>query len=385
MNDIATILGLTLAGCIGVGLLGGWLLHLLRRRSFRHLLTLATLIPVVAVVVTVIINVELMFLSAHDSAVVLVALGTSLLLAVVMAYVVTRRLVEGSQQVGAGLQQLVDDSTDPTPVAPAREAAAPALPQELARVVADLAETRRTLAESRARERMAEQARRELVSFMSHDLRTPLAGLRALAEGLEDGVIVDPPRALAQIRGTVDRMSGLVDDLFALSRVQGQPPPKPETLVSLTELITDVATELTPAATTHDVELRLDLPDDDRLAVVGAADDLTRALTNLVANAIRHTDPGARVELLGRRTESGGVQVAVIDGCGGIPESSLRRVFDTGWRGTPSRSGDDGGAGLGLAIARGVVESHLGEIAVRNVEGGCRFDVELPALVEQPS
>ena len=115
-------------------------------------------------------------------------------------------------------------------------------------MVADLAETRRTLAESRERERAAEQARRELVSFMSHDLRTPLAGLRALAEGLEDGVIVDPPRALAQMRGTVDRMSGLVDDLFALSRVQGPPQPKPTTLVSLTELITDVASELTAAA-----------------------------------------------------------------------------------------------------------------------------------------
>jgi signal transduction histidine kinase len=229
---------------------------------------------------------------------------------------------------------------------------------------------------------MAERARRELVSFMSHDLRTPLAGLRALAEGLEDGVIVDPQRALAQLRGTVDRMSGLVDDLFALSRVQGQPKPKLGTLVSLTELITDVASELTPSAAARAVELRLEVPDDDRLAIVGAADDLTRALTNLVANAIRHTDPGARVELLGRRTESGGVQVAVVDACGGIPEASLRRVFDTGWRGTPSRSGDDGGAGLGLAIARGVVESHLGEIAVHNVEGGCRFEVDLPALSE---
>ncbi len=250
-------------------------------------------------------------------------------------------------------------------------------------MLADLADTRRTLAESRDRERAAEQARRELVSFMSHDLRTPLAGLRALAEGLEDEVIADPKRALVQMRGTVDRMTGLVDDLFALSRVQGPPQAKPGTLVSVTELITDVATELTASAAAHDVDLQLDVPSDDRLAIVGAPDDLTRALTNLVANAIRHTEPGSRVELLGRRTAGGGVQVAVVDGCGGIPEASLRRVFDTGWRGTPSRSGDDGGAGLGLAIARGVVQSHAGEIAVHNVEGGCRFEVDLPALSEQ--
>lgn len=382
MNDIATIVGLTVGSCLLVGLIGGWILHLLRRRSFRHLLTVTTLIPVVAVVVTVIVNVEFMFLSAHDSAVVLVALGTSLLLAVVSAYVVTRRIVLGSQQVGAGLQQLVEDTTESATV-PQTPGTAPVLPQELAQVVQDLAETRHTLAESRARERMAEEARRELVAFMSHDLRTPLAGLRALTEGLEDGVIADPQRTLAQMRGTLDRMSGLVDDLFALSRVQGQPMPKPETLVSLTELITDVGSELTPSAAARRVDLRLDVPDDDRLAIVGAADDLTRALTNLVANAIRHTAAGARVELLGRRTEGGGVQFAVVDGCGGIPEANLRRVFDTGWRGTPSRSGDDGGSGLGLAIARGVVESHSGEIAVHNVEGGCRFEVDLPALTEQ--
>lgn len=381
MTDTVIIAGLALGGCLVVGLIGASLLHLLRRRSFRQLLTIATLIPVVAVVVTVMVNVELMFLSAHDSAVVLVALGTSLLLAVVMAYVVTRRLVQGSDQVGAGLLQLVDDATG-SPAAALSPAPAPVLPQEFAHVVADLVETRRTLAESRARERRAEQARRELVSFMSHDLRTPLAGLRALTEGLEDGVIVDPPRALAQMRGTVDRMSGLVDDLFALSRVQGKPESKPGTLISLTELITDVATELAASAAARNIDLELDVPADDRLAVVGTADDLTRALTNLVVNAIRHTDPGLRVELLGRRTEGGGVQVAVVDSCGGIPEVNLRRVFDTGWRGTLSRSGDDGGAGLGLAIARGVVESHLGAIAVRNVEGGCRFEVDLPALPE---
>jgi signal transduction histidine kinase len=300
------------------------------------------------------------------------------LLAVLAAAVVTQRLVQASRQFGEGLDLLVADTTSPV-VALSIADKAPVLPTELARVVSDLAETRRTLAESRERERAAELSRRELVAFMSHDLRTPLAGLRALAEGLEDGVIVDPQRALVQIRGTVDRMSGLVDDLFALSRVQGPPQAKPETMVSLTELITDVVSELTASALAHDVDLQLDVPSDDRLAVVGAPDDLTRALTNLVANAIRHTEPGFRVMLHGRRTEGGGVQVAVIDGCGGMPEASLRRVFDTGWRGRPSRSGDDGGAGLGLAIARGVVQSHAGEIAVHNVEGGCRFDVDLPA------
>jgi signal transduction histidine kinase len=378
MTDLLIIIGLTLASCITVGLIGFALLHFLRYRSLRQQLTIATLLPVVAVAATVLINVQLMFLSAHDSLVVLIALLTSLVLAALGAWLVVRRIARASRRVGAGLHQLVSDTASGAPVtttAPSEVAA----PRELAQVLDDLAETRRTLAESRARQRAAEQSRQELVSFMSHDLRTPLAGLRALSEGLEDGVITDVPRAMSHLRATVARMSVLVDDLFALSRVQGTREAKPQTMVSLTELISDVASESAASAGTQGVQLQVDLPEDDRLAVLGSSDDLARALTNLTTNAIRHTDPGLVVRLEGRRADDGHISVAVIDSCGGIPEASLTRVFDAGWRGTPSRTGDDGGAGLGLAIARGVVKSHDGEISVRNVAGGCRFEVSLPA------
>jgi signal transduction histidine kinase len=378
MTDLLIIIGLTLASCITVGLIGFALLHFLRYRSLRQQLTIATLLPVLAVAATVLINVQLMFLSAHDSLVVLIALLTSLVLAALGAWLVVRRIARASRRVGAGLHQLVSDTASGAPVtttAPSEVAA----PRELAQVLDDLAETRRTLAESRARQRAAEQSRQELVSFMSHDLRTPLAGLRALSEGLEDGVITDVPRAMSHLRATVARMSVLVDDLFALSRVQGTREAKPQTMVSLTELISDVASESAASAGTQGVQLQVDLPEDDRLAVLGSSDDLARALTNLTTNAIRHTDPGLVVRLEGRRADDGHISVAVIDSCGGIPEASLTRVFDAGWRGTPSRTGDDGGAGLGLAIARGVVKSHDGEISVRNVAGGCRFEVSLPA------
>lgn len=385
MRDVVAILGLTLAACLVVGLVGAGLLHRVRRRSLRWQLTIATLVPVVAVATSVLLNVRFMFLSNHDSAVVMLALLTSLALALLGAFRVMHEVIDASRQFGAGLDQLVQDSStsfeaSPTPRSrTGREIQARTdLPQELAQVMTDLADTRQTLAESRSRERAAEQSRQELVSFMSHDLRTPLAGLRALSEGLEDGVIDDVPRALSHLRGTVTRMTGLVDDLFALSRVQGTSATKDQRLVSLTEILIDVAGEATPTATANQVRLDVDVPATDRLAVLGAPDDLARALSNLVANAIRHTDAGMTVRLLGRRADDGRVQVSVIDACGGIPPNNLPRVFDTGWRGTPSRSGDDGGAGLGLAIAHGVVQSHAGSIAVRNVTGGCRFDVELP-------
>ena len=380
-HDLMIIIGLTIASCVAVGLVGLGLLHLVRHRSLRDQLIIVTLLPVVAVVATVLINVQLMFLSGHDTLVILVALSTSVLLAVVGALLVVRRITRASREVGAGLHQLVSDSSagPAATTAPATVPAASGAPQEFAQVLHDLADTRRTLAESRERERAAERSRQELVSFMSHDLRTPLAGLRALAEGLEDGVIDDVPRAMAQLRGTVSRMTVLVDDLFALSRVQqGARESKPDMLVSLAELIRDVASESAATAQAQNVALEIGLPDDDRLAVLGSSDDLARALANLAGNAIRHTEPGRTVRLEGCRAADGHVALAVIDGCGGIPAEHLDRVFDPGWRGSPSRGEADGGAGLGLAITRGVVESHAGDISVRNVPGGCRFEVTLP-------
>jgi signal transduction histidine kinase len=104
-------------------------------------------------------------------------------------------------------------------------------------------------------------------------------------------------------------------------------------------------------------------------------------MNNLVVNAIRHTPSDGAVEIhLGAR--DGRATIAVTDGCGGIPEEDLPRVFDVAWRGNNARTPEpDGGAGLGLAIVRGIVEAHAGEITVCNTEHGCRFEVSLPALV----
>ncbi len=375
MNDFVIIVALTVLTCLLVGTIGAGLLHLLRGRSLRYQLVVVAVLPVAAVITTVLVNVWLMFLSPHDTTVITVALITATPLAALGAWLVTRRVGRGSARLGAAMERLVADSTA-EPVGPEIADTEP-IPAELAAAVAELEATRRTLTEARRRQQAAEDARRELVSFMSHDLRTPLAGLRALAEGLEDGVITDVPRALAHLRTTVSRMSHLVDDLFELSRVQGDRPARPQTLVSLTELIMDVSSESTAVAEAQGVDLLVDLPEQDRLAVVGAADDLARAVTNLLANAIRHTEAGLAVRISADRAADGHIRVDVVDRCGGIPEENLGRVFDVGWRGNEARTGEDG-AGLGLAIARGVVESHDGRIEVRNVAGGCQFAVDLP-------
>jgi signal transduction histidine kinase len=381
MTDLLLIIGLTLGACLVVGLLGALLLRAIRRSSLRYQLAVASLIPVLAVAATVVINVELMFLSAHDTTVILLAVSIALVVAIVGGWLVSRRFSLASRHLQDSIGLLVSDSEGVRSTDVQQQDSGTndrSLPAELARVEEELAEARQTLADARQRERAAERSRQELVSFMSHDLRTPLAGLQALAEGLEDGVITDVPGTLRHIRSTVARMTGMVDDLFALSRVQGAPEPRELSLVALSELVSDVASEAEATARAAQVRLEVQVPEHDNLAVLGRHEDLSRAIGNLVSNAIRHTEPAQAVRISADRADDGSVRVLVIDGCGGIPETYLDRVFDTGWRGSPARGSTDGGAGLGLAIARGVVESHQGEIAVRNTETGCCFEVALP-------
>jgi signal transduction histidine kinase len=105
--------------------------------------------------------------------------------------------------------------------------------------------------------------------------------------------------------------------------------------------------------------------------------EMSRVLGNLLVNAIRRTPADGTVAIAAERSPEG-VVLSVTDGCGGIPEEDLPRVFDTGWRGTHART-PPAGAGLGLAIVRGIVEAHQGRAGVRNIPGGCRFEVVLPA------
>ncbi len=385
-KDMQMILGLTTAAVLLTGLFGAALLQAIRRRSLLLSIVVAALVPVAAVSAAVALNVNRMVISSHDSTVVSVALGFSTLLAVVLSFVLGRRVASGSRELKQALRGLAESpyvgssgsASGPAPAANGRSSA----PAELTALATELETTRESLRLSRDRERALERSRRELVAFMSHDLRTPLAGLRALAEGLEDGVIEDQNAALGQMRQTVERMNGLVGDLFELSRLNAGPdrPALARGPLSLVELAYDVVGEAREHARQRHVELALDVADDsDRLAVQGNGDELARALSNLVGNAVRHTPKDGQVRVSAGRAPDGRARLAVTDGCGGIKDDDLAMVFEIGWRGEPERGTRDAGAGLGLAIARGVVESHAGSISVANIDGGCRFDVELPA------
>lgn len=381
MDDMALIVLVTALSCLGTALLGALVLQVVRSRSLFWSIVVAALVPLLAVTASVVLSVRLMFISSHDSTVVSVALGCATVIGVLLSLVLGRRVTTGSKQLTLALRDLAGASRPGGPGEVRAASSRSAAPAEITALARELDVTRERLDSAHQRARALEDSRRELVAFMSHDLRTPLAGLRALAEGLEDGVIQDHPGALRQMRQTVERMNGLVDDLFELSRLHAGPTadPQPMAMVSLIELAHDIIGELNAHAEQRGVMLRLETAnDDDRLSVRGNSEELARALTNLVGNAIRHTHVGGSVVLAADRAGDGRINVAVTDGCGGIPEADLDRLFDVGWRAAPERGTADAGAGLGLAIAKGVIEAHAGSIWVANVKGGCRFDVVLP-------
>jgi len=237
--------------------------------------------------------------------------------------------------------------------------------------------------EARERERAAEASRRELVAWISHDLRTPLAGIRAMAEALADGVVSSPKEVAGyahRIGGESRRLSGMVDDLFELSRITAGALQLTMSQVALQDVVSDVLAAQTPVAQRKRVRVMANAA--TAPVVLGSDPELARVVRNLVSNAIRHTPPDGTVAVqLG--VDGRDAVLAVDDGCGGIPDGELTRVFDVAFRGsaarTPSPNGEDQvGGGLGLAIAKGLVEAHRGRIDAHNHGPGCRFEVRLP-------
>jgi signal transduction histidine kinase len=341
----------------------------LHRRSLGGLLASVVLTGALASVAAMVGSDRAMFVSTNDLRVgVIVAIVAGLVAAVTAA--VAAKRVSGDNR--ALRQAVADIAQGRVPRDDGRR-----LTAQLEQLRNDLAATARRLAESRDRERALESSRRELVAWVSHDLRTPLAGLRAISEALEDGVAENPELYYKQIHAAVERLAGMVDDLFELSRIQAGAVTAEAEQVSLDDVVSDCLAAIYPLARAQGVRLtgRTAGP----IAVHGNGAELTRAVTNLLANAVRHTEADGAVDV---QVASVGdtAQVSVRDGCGGIAQDDLARVFDVGFRGEAARSpgsSGSGGAGLGLAIARGIVEAHGGSVEVGNVPGGCCFTVRL--------
>ena len=350
------------------GLLLGWTL---RRRSLAWLPALVALVAVVALVAGMVGTARAMFLSDHDFAVVLLVSVVAGVVSLLFSAAVGWGVVRWSRALQVEARRFGDSG---------HFVAAAGGPAEFTALSAELARTSERLSESRSRERRLESSRRELISWVSHDLRTPLAGLRAMTEALEDGLAEDVDRYHEQMRTEVDRMVGMVDDLFELSRIHAGVLPLSLETVPLRDLVSEAVAGADPVARAKGVRLGGSV--DEGILVRADPDGLSRVVGNLVMNAIRHTPADGVVAIEGRAVD-GGVELSVADACGGIPADDLVRVFDVAWRGgdarTPQTVSGSGGAGLGLAIVKGIVEAHHGTVQVSNQGLGCRFLVRLPA------
>jgi signal transduction histidine kinase len=230
------------------------------------------------------------------------------------------------------------------------------------------------------KQRELETMRRDLVAWASHDLQTPLASMRAILEALADGVVDDPEtvkRYLTTAQKDVMSLSALMDDLFQMSQLDAGGFPLNRAPSSLSDLVSDTLESFSELAYRESVKLEGQVaPDVDPVYMDTQA--IGRVLNNLISNALRHTSAGGEIKVHAWRS-SQGVEVSVRDTGEGIHAEDIPHIFERFYRGEKSRNRGTGGAGLGLAIARGIVHAHEGDIRVESQIGkGTQFTFYIP-------
>jgi two-component system, OmpR family, sensor histidine kinase BaeS len=335
-----------------------------RTRSLRHLVLAITLSSLAIGAVAALLLARLMVLDAGEVRTVLAMLATTAAFAAVLAVVASVPLGRDAQRLETAVRRLeAGDRTGRTGVQRADELG------HVARALDELTERLDQL----ERERSGfEQERRTMLSSVGHDLRTPLAALRAAVEALADGVAPDPERYLRAMARDVEALSALVDDLFLLASIESGRLELPRQPLDLAELADEAAEALAPAAAMHGVTLCLDAP--GRVAINGNATAIGRVLRNLLDNAIRYAPESSTIDIV----VTDQAVVRIIDRGPGFPAHFSGHAFERFARADPSRTRATGRGGLGLAIARGLVEAHGGHIWIEPVAGG-QVAFQLPA------
>lgn len=378
-NELATILAWVLLWAVVIGTATLFLLRAARRLSVLAQICLVVVATVAVLVAGMVSAFNAMFISGRDLEVMWYILAVASVVAVALSLMLgagvsrnAARLVDAARRIGRG--ESLDHQEGQKP--------APAMTSELAALAQELEASSRNLALSREREAAIETARRELVSWISHDLRTPLASMRAMTEALEDGMASDVPGYYRKIIGQTEQMTAMVNDLLELSKIQAGSLQLRAEPLDLYDLVSDAISDLAPLAAKRGI--RLDGGGDRESMAVADGPSLARALRNVLLNAILYSKPDTDVRITVGR-DDGHAVLAIQDHCGGIPEEDLPHLFQTGWQKDPSRGSQEdlqgpySGAGIGLSMVAGIVKAHGGNVGVENVDGGCRFTLSLPA------
>ncbi|WP_458110977.1 HAMP domain-containing histidine kinase [Arthrobacter sp. R1-13] len=360
-------------------------LRSLRRTSLAIQISVAVLATVAVLTAGVVSAFNAMFISARDLEVMWYILAIAAVVAVAMSLMLGARVSRNARALADAARDLGRGKKAGTAI--------PVMSSELAALADELQLSSKRLEESRQREAAVEKSRRELVSWISHDLRTPLASMRAMAEALEDGMAEEPDTYHRQIISQTDQMAGMVNDLLELSKIQAGTLQLTSEPLDLYDLASDAIADLAPLAAQRNITL--DGGGERECLAVADGPSMGRAIRNLVLNAILYSPRDSLVHVeVGREGQD--AMVSVRDSCGGIAEEDLKHVFETGWQKDLARSRaghDDGtvtgteenqrtpysGAGVGLSMVAGIVRSHGGTVTVHNMGEGCRFSLRIPA------
>jgi signal transduction histidine kinase len=338
-----------------------------------HKLTLTYMLGMVIAAFTIILTARLMFISPHDRQLLLLLLAFTAVVALALGIVLANLLSASITRLRDGAHRLAAGQLDTRVELSGGD--------ELADLARDFNQLAAQLAAAAQERSQLEEARRELFAAISHDLRTPLASLRAMTEALDDGLVSDPAmtqRYLATMRSQIGILNSLIDDLFELARLEAGAVHLERERTALQDLVSDTLEGMRAAAHQRGVDLSGTVAAEVGPVLV-APQKIERVLSNLVLNALAHTPAGGRVTIMVRPVlpdeqptlESGEADllVEVADTGEGIDPADLPHIFERFYRGEKSRSRRTGGTGLGLAIARGIVEAHGGQIGITSQPG----------------
>ncbi|MEU2201530.1 HAMP domain-containing sensor histidine kinase [Isoptericola sp. NPDC019482] len=338
----------------------------------------AAVASIVASVVAVMVE---MFISAHDLVVLTAVVVVATVLSLAAAWLTTSRAVRRSVGTLTRSARRIADGDVVEPAAAGWK--------EFDELHAQLVDTSERLAQARAEIDRLDAARRQFFAWISHDLRTPLAGIRAMTEALDDDVAPDRDAYVRAIRGKVDTVTAMVDDLFELSTLQSGTLRLQREVVVLLDLVSDAVVDVQAAAAGRGV--RIVQSGVEGHLLWADPRELTRAIGNLLANAVRHAPAGTEILVSAHTNDDDHLVVSVLDHGSGVDVADLGHLFDVGWRANDARSAEAGpgdgavgghvgghGAGLGLAIVRGIVEAHGGSVTAAHVPDGFELAVTLP-------
>lgn len=346
-----------------------------RVASVRWRLALAYGIGLVVALANVLATAALMFLSPHDLGLLLLLLAFAAVISLAFAYVVAGALTAQMQRLSRAAGRLASGELEARVGQHGSD--------EIGQLAASFDNMAERLEQAFARQQALEASRRELIGAVSHDLRTPLATTRAMVEALADGVVTDPSdvqRYLALILQETAHLSRLIDDLFELSQIDSGALRLDCMPLDAVELVSETVAAYEAPAAEHQIRLA-DAFATDSARIDADPERLQRVLRNLLDNALRHTPSGGTIQVA-VSADVDAVQLSVDDSGPGVPAGELERIFERFYRAEPSRQRSGApGAGLGLAIARGLVRAHRGRIwAEASPLGGVSVRISLPAL-----